>query len=265
MVDVRTVLDGVSEIVLGIDEHSFRGQRTMITITCLAPVRRLLAILPDDRLATLRAYLEGIPADIRARIVGVCIDMKMAWRKEVERCLPHAQIVVDRFHVMQDANRRVDEARRLDQQVTGRAIPRWPLLKNEEELTPRQAEHLAAIRKEHRNVSHFHVIKEQLRDVYEAPDAATAAAILDRIILNAREGSDAALVQWGRTLKVWRENILAFHRLRITNAFTEGTHTKIKLLKRLSYGFRDPETYVRKMLLGLLPLATLVLTTHLSV
>ncbi|MBT9260372.1 MAG: transposase, partial [Clostridiales bacterium] len=53
-------------------------------------------------------------------------------------------------------------------------------------------------------------------------------------------------------LKAWREDILASHDLGITNGFTEGTPTKIKPLKRLSYGFRDADTYIRKMLLGLL-------------
>ncbi|MBT9260407.1 MAG: transposase, partial [Clostridiales bacterium] len=53
-------------------------------------------------------------------------------------------------------------------------------------------------------------------------------------------------------MKAWREAILTFHDLRITNGFTEGTPTKIKFLRRLRYGFRDADTYIRKMLLGLL-------------
>jgi len=40
---------------------------------------------------------------------------------------------------------------------------------------------------------------------------------------------------------------------RTTNAYTEGVHTKIKLLKRASYGLRNIEVYVKKMLLGFLP------------
>ncbi|MBI4757767.1 MAG: transposase [Chloroflexi bacterium] len=41
-------------IKLGIDEHSFRGKGLVITITCLS-THQVLAILPDDRQATLRA------------------------------------------------------------------------------------------------------------------------------------------------------------------------------------------------------------------
>lgn len=50
---------------------------------------------------------------------------------------------------------------------------------------------------------------------------------------------DAAVVVWARTQRRWRREVLASFHHRITNGFTEGCHTKIKLLKRLSYGFRD--------------------------
>jgi len=48
----------------------------------------------------------------------------------------------------------------------------------------------------------------------------------------------------------------------ITNGFTEGCHTKVKLLKRISYGFRNVEVHRRKMLLGFLPSTFPALTPH---
>lgn len=262
-VDVREALKDLPELVLGIDEHSFRGNDMMVTVTCVWPERRLLAILPDDRARTLEQFLRLLPVSVRERVRGVCIDMKETWRKVVARQLPGVPVIVDRFHVIQDANRRVDEARRLEQQVTRQLMPRWPLVKNEEDLTERQAAQLAEIRRRHKNAAHFHWVKEQLRDVYQAPDRVEAKAIMDRIILNAEQGSDAALVQWSRTLRLWYEAILAYHDLRVSNAYTEGVHTKIKLLKRLSYGFRNPEVYLRKMLLAFVPLAWFVPSPHL--
>jgi transposase len=40
---------------------------------------------------------------------------------------------------------------------------------------------------------------------------------------------------------------------RITNGFSEGCHTKVKMLKRISYGLRNVDVYARKMLLVFLP------------
>ncbi|MGO0122580.1 ISL3 family transposase [Desulfothermobacter acidiphilus] len=261
-VNIEEALKDLPALALSIDEHSFRGQDMMITVTCVWPERRLIAILPDDRLKTLEKFLKELPASVRRRIKAVCIDFKDGWRKLIKRVLPGVPVVVDHFHALKDANRRVDEARLIEQQVTGQRIPRWPLVKNEEDLTERQAAQLAMISRRYRNVAHFHWAKEQLRDVYRASCRKEAELILDRLILNTREASDVALVQWGRTLRSWREEILAYHNWRVTNGYTEGVHTKIKLLKRISYGFRNRGVYVRKMLLAFLPLAWLISPPH---
>ncbi|MEE9390422.1 MAG: transposase [Candidatus Aminicenantaceae bacterium] len=65
----------------------------------------------------------------------------------------------------------------------------------------------------------------------------------------------AAMTQWGRTLKKWRPYVLNFFDNQTTNAYTEGLHTKIKMIKRISFGFRNVDAYVRKVLLSLFPLA----------
>lgn len=80
------------------------------------------------------------------------------------------------------------------------------------------------------------------------------------------EASDDSTVwAWTRTLRGWRKEIMGYFDLPITNGFTEGCHTKIKLLKRLSYGYRNVQVYLRKMLLGFLPTSPAVLSPHLSV
>ncbi|MGO0121621.1 ISL3 family transposase [Desulfothermobacter acidiphilus] len=132
-------MDYLPVLALSIDEHSFRGQDMMITITCVWPERRLIAILPDDRLKTLEKFLKELPASVRRRIKAVCIDFKEGWRKLIKRVLPGVRVMVDHLHALKDANRRVDEARLIEQQVTGQRIPRWPLVKKEEDLTERQA------------------------------------------------------------------------------------------------------------------------------
>ena len=53
-----------------------------------------------------------------------------------------------------------------------------------------------------------------------------------------------------RTLKEKLEEILNYFDNKTTSGFTEGVHTKVKLLKRLSYGLRNPQSYVEKLELG---------------
>jgi transposase len=84
-------------------------------------------------------------------------------------------------------------------------------------------------------------------------DREKATKILDNIIFNLKVADDAELVRWGNTLKKWREPILNYFHNRTTNGYTEGCNTKIKMLKRISYGLGNVEVYWRKMLLGFIP------------
>jgi transposase len=55
----------------------------------------------------------------------------------------------------------------------------------------------------------------------------------------------------GKTLQKWKQCIINFFTTNITNAFTEGKNTKIKLLKRMAYGYRIKENFQKRLLLCL--------------
>ena len=59
--------------------------------------------------------------------------------------------------------------------------------------------------------------------------------------------------RWANTLKRWRELVLNYFEDNTTNAYTKMCNTKVKMLKRISFGLRNIEVYVRKMMLGFLP------------
>jgi len=74
--------------------------------------RKGVGILRDDRIAPLKKFLSKIPRD---KVQEVCIAIKDGLRKAVEAVFPLARVVVDPFHVIADSNKRMDEARRIEQ------------------------------------------------------------------------------------------------------------------------------------------------------
>ncbi len=84
-VDLALALGGLGRVVLGIDEHSFRGNDMMLSVTCVWPVRKVLAILRDDRAETLERFLRQLPSEVQAKIIGVCIDMRVSPAGRAER------------------------------------------------------------------------------------------------------------------------------------------------------------------------------------
>ncbi len=243
---------GAEEIYLGIDEHSFRHQDLVYTVTEVKR-RKVLGILRDDRIATLKEFLSKIPAD---KVREVCIDMKEGLRKAAEAMFPSARVVVDPFHIVADSNRRIDEARRIEQDVYRKRkvqIPKKIFLIGGEKLSEEKKQKVDMLLEQYPGLKGFYWAKEKIRELYRQPTRAEATKLLENIILNLKSDDDAELIRWGNTLKHWREPILNHFDNRTTNGFTEGCNTKIKMLKRVSYGLRNVEVYWRKMLLGFVP------------
>ncbi len=243
------------DIILGIDEHSYRGRNLVITITNLS-LRRLKAILPDDQQKSLKTWLNAIPLDIKIKIKEVCIDMKELFVSAIRQELPAVNIVIDHFHIIQDANRRLDEARRLEQEMQKRKHigKRWWFLMGQERLDTKHREMLDQLLEQYDSLKEFYYYKEQLRALYKAKSREEATVLMSKIILNMECSDDAEINQWGRTLKHWRNYILNYFNNKTTNAFTEGAHNKIKMIKRMSFGFRNVQTYIRKMMIAFIPI-----------
>jgi transposase len=240
------------EIYLGIDEHSFRHQELVHTVTEIKK-KHVVGILRDDRIATLKQFLSKIPGD---KVKEVCIDMKESLRKVAEALYPEAKVVVDHFHVVADANRRMDEARRIEQDVHQKRkvkIPKKIFLIGNEKLGEKEKQRLDELLNKYPTLKAFYWGKEKIRELYWQESQAEAVKFLDNIILNLKSDDDGELIRWGNTLKHWHEPILNYFDNRTTNGFTEGCNTKIKMLKRISYGLKNIEVYWRKMLLGFVP------------
>ncbi len=240
------------EIYLGIDEHSFRHQELVHTVTEVKQ-RKVLGILRDDRIATLKKFLIKVPGD---KVREVCIDMKEGLRKAVEAVFPSARVVVDPFHVIADSNKRMDEARRIEQDVHRKRkvqIPKKIFLVGREKLTEERRQRVDTLLEKYPGLKGFYWAKEKVRELYRQQSREEAAKLLNNVIFNLKSADDAEMIRWGNTLKRWREPILNHFDNHTTNGFTEGCHTKIKMLKRVSYGLRNVEVYWRKMLLGFVP------------
>jgi transposase len=240
------------ELFLGIDEHSFRHQDMVYTVTEVKK-RKVLGILRDDRIATLKMFLKNIPQE---RVKELCIDMKESLRKLAEQVFPKAKVVADHFHVVADSNRRMDEARRIEQDVLGKKkvkIPKKIFLIGGEKLSEEQRAKITELLIRYPSLNGFYWAKEKIRELYRQQSREEAAKLLHLIILNLKSDDDGELIRWGNTLRRWREPILNHFDNGTTNGFTEGCNTKIKMLKRVSYGLRNVEVYWRKMLLGFVP------------
>lgn len=238
------------KFVLGIDEHSYRGKNLVLTVTNITQ-KKLLLVGRNDKLATLAEFLQK--AD-KKRISEVCIDMKRGYLNTLHRELPDVKITVDKFHVVAYANKNLDEVRSV---IVGKDYHiRRILFKGKEKLNEREKNKLELIFKKFEkfpSLYQTYFIKEQLRDFYKLTNKKEARKKLSNIIMFCENSSSNYTKSFGKTLFHWRENILNYFDNYSTNAFTEGVHTKIKMIKRVSFGFRNIDNYIAKVMLAFLP------------
>ncbi|MEA3421947.1 MAG: ISL3 family transposase [Acidobacteriota bacterium] len=260
-IDWKEIYQQEEQMIIGIDEHSFRGQRMVTTITDIAN-HRLLAVLKDYRKETIKQFFRAIPPEIKEKIRELCGDMKWMYVKLAKEEIPQAKMVVDKFHLIRDANMKIDEARRIEQEATKKEIKRRIFLRNEEDLKDKEKEQLEEYFKLYPSLKEFYWVKEKLREMYRAKDRKEGKKILDMVIMSMRVSDDGEILCWRNMLRRWKDHILNYFDNRTTNAFTEGVHTKIKKIKRVSYGFRNVDVYVRKVALSFIPITLLPLTSH---
>ena len=72
---------------------------------------------------------------------------------------------------------------------------------------------------------------------------AKLAPRLLRMIAELKQAVLAQLIQLGNTLHSWRDEIATMWRFTRNNGITEGFHTKMEVLQRQAYGFRNFQNY----------------------
>lgn len=187
----------------------------------------------------------------RARIEAVATDMSPAYIRAVRDHLPEATLVFDRFHVVKLMNDKLSDLRReLQREAEAKQKgvlkgTRWLLLKNPGTLDRARNEtaRLEEALQLNAPLAAAYYLKEDLRRLWDHPDKDVAARFLEDWIRRARATGIKQLRQMANTLSLHRHGLLAYYDVPITSGPLEGTNTKIQLLKRQAYGYRDREFF----------------------
>jgi transposase len=104
-------------------------------------------------------------------------------------------------------------------------------------------------------VADCYTAKEAVRELYSFVDHDLAGTWIDELIRDMKNPTWPVEVRsLGRTLKNWRDEIIAWHKVQISNGPTEGAlqitlNNLIKRVKRVAFGFRSFRNYRVRVLL----------------
>lgn len=240
---------------IAIDEISIGGGHRYLTVVLDLQSGAVVFVGDGKGADALQPFWKRLKSS-RARIKAVATDMGLAYIQAVREHLPRAIHVFDHFHVVKLFNEKLSDFRReLYREATGPLRKkvlkgtRWLLLKNPENLDNRRSERerLAEALRLNEPLAAVYYMKEDLRQIWLQQDKETAGRVFDDWVRRAEASCIKLLQKFAVTLAMHRRGILAYYDYRISTGPLEGTNTKIQLMKRQAYGFRDQEFFKLKI------------------
>lgn len=229
---------------LSLDEFSqHKGHQDFLTTLVNLEHHCLIDVLNSHKQEELIAALQSYPAEVRAEVEEVSVDLWGGYRSVIQAVFPNAKIVYDRFHVMQQVNRELNRLRK-QMQVKFKGLPHL-LWKNQADLSETQKQRLEEGLKEFPCLAIAYELKEDLRDIYEHSRTVQGAKVKFQHWIRV-----AGLLYQDSAAMIERHlsGICNYFEHRTTSGATEGINTKIKLIKRQGYGFSNFEHFRLRLL-----------------
>ena len=247
-------LAGVS--VIGMDEFAIQKGHRYATVVVEPSRKRVLWVGLGHGREDVRRFFELLGPQGCQQIQAVVMDMSGAYAQEVRAQCPQAQIVYDLYHVVAKYSREVidrvrsQEAQRLRaEQAPNRLVrgDRWLLLRNARNLNATQQIRLQELLAANRALMKVYILRDDLKALWTYRHVGYAQQFWRQWYRRAVASRVAPLQLFARRLKPYLAGILSHCRFPLHTSFIEGINNKIKLIKRMAYGYRNFDYFFLKI------------------
>lgn len=234
---------------IGVDEVLWKRPYKFLTVVYQIDRgrRRLLWVGQDRKVKTLMKFFRSWGTARSARLKFICSDMWKPYLKVIARKAATAVHVLDRFHIMSNMNKAINEVRskevkrlKADGYEPILKGMRYCLLKRPENLSAGQELKLADLLRYNLRAVRAYLLKEDFQSFWNYVSPAWAAKFLDRWCTRTMRSQIEPMKRVARSLRNHRELLLNWFRARdaIAAGATEGMNNKLKVITRRAYGFK---------------------------
>lgn len=241
---------------LVMDEFALYKGHRYATVVMDADTRRVLWIGEGRSREAIRPFFDWLGIERCKGIEAVAMDMNTAFDLEVQQHCPNARIVYDLYHVVAKYGRevidrvRVDEANRLKHDRPQRRVvkrARWLLLRNRENLPADQQIKLHELLEANQTLMTVYVLKSVLKELWQPMTAWQWRRAWQAWLAQARASGIEPLRRFANKLAAYWRGILARVRWPMHTGQLEGINNRIKVMKRMAYGYRDSAYFFLKI------------------
>jgi len=245
---------------LCIDEKAVGWGHQYVTVVSCADTTpaRVMAVEDGREEASLDRFWRSVPAEHRAQVETVAMDMWEAYRNSTLRHVPDAasKIVYDNFHLARYMNQAVDEVRRVERaQMSTAEDPlkgtRQLWLYGLENVPRKWVGRFKALRDVATKTARAWKVKELLRSFWRCRDEGEALAFFRNWC---REAVATRLEPVKRVVRLFKKhwaNIVTYFRHHLSNAPSEGLNSRIQQLIQKACGYRNRTRFKRDVLFHL--------------
>ena len=271
--------EGYKPRILAVDEFAIHKGHSYATCVMDLEQGDILWVGKGRAMKDFEKFFEEMPSDSLSAVIAVAMDMNASYNKLVTKHLPKAQIVYDRFHMQAQFGRevlgvvRLNEARKHNAKAkeiladitddtdkeTKKSLKesakvekreysqlkklRWSLLTNGDNLSESKTEHLNSILQDHHDLAVCYAMKEEMCRLYTLTDYNDALEGWAKWFEAAKESEIPALVKFAEQKEKRLLGLAAHAIYPISTGKLEGFNNKIKVAKRIGYGYRDDDFF----------------------
>lgn len=232
---------------LSLDEFSKRkGHGKFATVLTDLDTSSLLEVIDSHKSDDIITVLKLIPQALRDQVEEVSVDMWGGFPKVIKEVFPNANTIIDRFHVQKLINKNLNSIR-LKLELRG-LKNKSLLMTTQSKLTGLEQSELELILQSSPILRIAHELKEDILRIYNSnitPNQAIKK--MKKWLVSAR----IILGNAADSLNKHLEEICNYFKNRTTSGVTEGLNTRIKLILRQSYGFKNFDMMRAKLLVCL--------------
>jgi transposase len=231
---------------MGVDEIYLGKKQKFLSVVCNLETGEPLWFGQERKQETLDGFFQTeLSAKQRRGIQAACLDMWKPYRLSIEQWAPHCQIIYDKFHIMQHANKAVDEVRRAEFFRKGGRMrnvvkgKRWLLLSRWVNLETGKKQQLNKLFALNRRVLKAYLLKESLDRLWTYRYEGAMMRYLHNWMDQLRWQRLKPFEKLARMLVDHLEGILNYCRTKVPMGVVESVNGNIKSLLRRGRGYKN--------------------------
>lgn len=231
--------------------------KQFFTVICDLDSRRVVWVTESRDKKALDEFFNILGPDRCEKIEVVAMDQHDPYRASVRDNCKNADVVWDRFHLVQSFENALNEERKdlhseapkgSDLKYNACGTFRFLFLKKAKDRTKSEAKHIEQVAKENKLFYYLELIKEKFIHIFNERnemDALWELAELEEWIMSCEFEN---LKKWFKHFMDNWNTIKNYFIHRVTSSLSEGQNNSIKALKRRGFGYRNMAYFKLKIL-----------------